>query len=371
MEPFNLRCHTLCRITRSIPFRRKLANTGIISNYFEESLAPDAVFTATDNQVDEPLALTAWGNAQFKLIDKDKTLAGEGAFVVDPKGHIITAGQLKLQKDFVLMDALQNDYMLFEGEIATPLVIGKVPIRLRLSGDIKVGYQIGPVVMYELTVSGGYSNHPDDKSELCLGSKFEMPANLYAALNLVAAAAVAADFKLFDITIVEFAAVMSARTDLNAYLNAQPSIGVSQSENQAPEYCLAGKLSIGGDMTVNLGTNFDIFVFRKVNTEDGGQEKKEIGKKDSFGNWKVGDFGFELDVNHVLGSGETPDFSYAGKKFDKAAFIRALKKKGSASTEEPKLRGGFTQDGEQRGVLDDESIKDREVDESNNPLGPF
>lgn len=30
--------------TRPIRFRRKLANTGIISNYFEESLDPDGVF---------------------------------------------------------------------------------------------------------------------------------------------------------------------------------------------------------------------------------------------------------------------------------------------------------------------------------------
>lgn len=326
---------------------------------------------AADTLADEPLALTAWGNAHFKLIDKAKTLGGEGAFVVDPEGHIITAGQLKLQKDFVLMDALQKDYVLFEGEIATQLIIFEVPVRLRISGDIKVGYQIGPVVMYELTVSGGYSNHPEHKSELCLGAKFEMPANLYAALNLVAAAAVAADFKLFDVTLVEVAGVLSARTDLNAYLNAQPSIGVSQLENQAPEYCLAGKLAIGGDLTVALGTDFEISVFRKVKTSGGGEEKRQLGKKDSFGSWTLGDFGFELDVSYILGSGETPEFSYAGKQFDKAAFIRALKKGSAAATAAPKLRGGFTQDGEQRGVVDNESIKDREVDESNNPLGPF
>ncbi len=319
---------------------------------------------------DEKLALTAWGNGAFTLIDKAKKLSGTAAFAVSPEGYVVTAGLIKLQKDFILMDALKKSYELFNGEVKTQILLGEVPVRLRLEGSLTAGYQIGPVVLYELTATGAYSTHPDYPDRLCLGAKLEMPAQLYAKVDLIAAAAVAVDAVLFEITIVEAAARVSATGSLDAYVNAQPSIGVSMAKGKEPEYCLAGIFSVGGQLGIDLDGEFTFSVLRKVKAKEPPADPVERSKN-VFRRLSIGDFGFQLDADYTLGDNQSPEFAYKGKNFDADAFKAALKKKDSTKKEKPKLRGGLEQEGEQKGVVDDESIKDREVEESNNPLGPF
>jgi hypothetical protein len=321
---------------------------------------------------DDPLALTAWGDFHFKLIDKARTLSGDASFAVSPEGYVVTAGQIKLQKDFILMNELKKDYKLFEDEMSTRLSIGGVPVQLSLRGDIKAGYNIAPVTMYELTASGIYSNHPDYASELCLGAKFEMAANLYLQLNLIAAAGINVGYKYLSITFVEVGGRLSARADLNAYVNARPSIGLKKEKSGDPEYCLSGKLYAGGELVVSLDTGLEISVFRKIKSETGADEKKKIGQKDSFASWTIGDFGFELGVDYTLGSDKLPEFTYSGGKFDKAGFLRAIRRKGKTGpVPEPKLKGGFEQEGEQKGFVGHESFTDKDTDQGSQPLGPF
>ncbi len=318
------------------------------------------------------LALTAWGDFRFKLIDKAKTLTGDASFAVSPDGYIVTAGQVKLQKDFILMDALARNYTLFEDEMSTKIYIGGVPVKLSLRGDIKAGYRIGPVAMYELMAGGTYSNHPKYASELCLSAKFEMPANMYIQLNLIAAAGINVGYKYLSITIVEVGGKLTARSDLNAYVNARPTIGIRREKDDEPEYCLSGKLYAGGELIVNLDTGLEISVFRKIKTDSGGEEKKPVAKKDSFASWSIGDFGFELGLDYTLGSSEKPEFTYSGGKFDKTGFLRALRRKGSkGKTSEPGPKGGFIQEGDQKGSVSEESIRDKEISEAGQPLGPF
>lgn len=323
-----------------------------------------------DANLDAPLALTAWGDFKLKLVDKTKKLTGSAAVAVSPEGYIVTAGLVKFNKDFILMDELNKEYILFEDEMNFPITLFGVPLDFSLRGDIRTGYKIGPVAMYEIIASGVYSNHPDYKSEICIGAKFEMPGNLYAALNLVAAAAIRVGYKWASVTIVEIGGRLNARADLNAYVNAMPSIGVKESADGTPEYCILGKLYAGGELVLSLDAGMEISLFKKIKTEDGKEEKKSIGKKDGFGTWSIGDFGFELGMDHTLGSDEKPDFKYTGKDFDKAGFQRAFRRN-SGEVKPTKLKGGFLQEGKQTGVVDDESIKAREPDESNTPLGPF
>ncbi len=324
------------------------------------------------NFPNDPLALTAWGNFHFKLIDKAKKLSGDAAFAVSPEGYVVTAGQVKLQKDFILMDAQAKEYTLFEDEMSTKIYIGGVPVELSLRGDIKAGYRIGPIAMYELIATGTYSNHPDYASELCLGAKFEMPANLYIQLNLVAAAGISVGYKYLSITFVEVGGKLTGRADLNAYVNAKPSIGVRKEKDGEPEYCLSGKLYAGGELVVSLETGLEISVFRKIKTDSGGEDKKQIGKKDSFANWTLGNFGFELQADYTLGKDEKPEFTFSGGKFDKAGFLRAFNRKSKTDkAAKAKLKGGFEQEGEQKGIAGSESVKDKEISESDQPLGPF
>ena len=350
------------------PKAQTLFRQYVPAKYREELLTGRQV--KDDEYLDAPLALTAWGDFKFTLLDKAKKLTGSAALAVSPEGYIVTAGQVKFQKDFILMDELNKEYVLFEDEMNFPLTLFGVPLDFSLRGDIKTGYKIGPVAMYEITASGVYSNHPDYASELCIGAKFEMPANLYGALNLVAAAAIRVGYKWASVTLVEIGGKLNARADLNAFVNAMPSIGVRDGGAGEPEYCILGKLYAGGELVLSLDAGMEISLFRKIKTDDGGEEKKSLGKKDGFGQWSIGDFGFELSVDYTLGSDEKPEFRYTGGKFNKAAFQRAFKRN-SGEVKPTELKGGFIQDGKQTGVVDDESIKSKEVDQGSQPLGPF
>ena len=61
---------------------------------------------------DKPLAITAWGEMRFTLIDNVRKLDGEVAFVVSPEGYIVTAGHVRFRPNIPLIEGDKKNWNL-------------------------------------------------------------------------------------------------------------------------------------------------------------------------------------------------------------------------------------------------------------------
>ncbi len=322
---------------------------------------------------EQRLALVAWGQGKFKWVDEIRKLTGDAAFVVSPEGYIVTAGQVKMQQDFTLMDLLSKYWELFTLEKSLQFFVGPAPLKVRITGSLGAGYSIGPITFVELSASGVYSNHPDYAKELCISGTIDMPASLSAYISATIAASVFVGYKKFGITLIEGGGKLDGIASLNAFVRATPALGIRKENKSKTQYCLSGKLYVGGQMKFDLYGSIDIAVFEEIDSDG---EKKKVSKgqnkKDAFASWTIGDFGLELGVDYTLGSGEKPEFTYSGKDFDEAAFLKAMwRGKGNkAKRSDPKLEGGFAEEGgEEVGAVQDQPFEP--IDHSADTISPY
>lgn len=317
---------------------------------FEDTALPDK---------EKPLALTAWGQFHLTLIDKLKKLEADAAFVVSPEGYVVTAGQVKLQKDFTLMDRLERTWKLAEIEENIRFWVWGAPVKLSARGELTAGYGIGDITFAEIIASGVYSTHPLYPSELCISGTVDMPADLWAKLAVTLAAAIDLGYGKYGFTLVEAGGTVTGKAELNAYVRAKPAIGIIKKQGENPDYCVGGKLYVGGQLQFGLSADFGFSVFKKVEVDGEEKEEKKGSKNLIDTKWTIGDFGVELAVEYILGSGEKPEFTYSGKAFDEAAFLRALwkGKSNKAKRDEAALKGGFEQEGEEKGTVQDKPFE--------------
>jgi hypothetical protein len=345
-----------------------------------------------DGDNPDMLALTAWGNLMFKLIDIDENvkkgkqgspgtgkksilqdLEGEGAFIVSPEGHIILSGNLTFPANWKFTDNIDyksddaKNKHLFEKDftvIRAPVPYGTIVLDLGTTLD--VGVHLDPLELYEIEISGVYSNHPDYRSEVGITPRFYVSGFADASIG-IAAKAKAKALGLF--TVGEIKGDMTGKAKFEAYINASPALRmIWENKEQPAQYGLAGTAHAGGELTFRLDGSITVEVI-----------KKEIlkTKKYEIGSWTLGNFGIELVLNeYILGSGEKPEISYDkikfGKKQRKNLGRAVISGKEVAEGETDERKGGFSQvvDGKDTEVGEFSTEKPERADPNQEVVGP-
>ena len=328
----------------------------------KEGAAAPVVLTPGEDGTKEPLALTGWGNLKFKLIDKStpapaaaggaaagkkampEDLEGEGAFVVSSDGYIVMSGKLKLPTNWQFTDKLKYtsadpdaDTKLFEKRISTaraPVPFGTVGLDIEIGVDAEA--QLDPLELYEIEISGVYSNHPDYRSEVGITPRFYISG--YASATVTAK--LIAAYKLFGVfTVGEFSGSLIGTARADAYIDAAPTVSMVWPDKDSPaSYAIAGKIHAGGKLTFSLTGNLSVSVL-----------KKKIAKTEDYhiGTWTLGSFGIALILQeYIIGSGATPKFDYSKIGFDekqRKSLGTAIGKEKEATGAPDKRTGGFTQ----------------------------
>ena len=272
----------------------------------------------------EPLALTAWGDLHFKVINSEdksipagkksaiENLEGDAAFVVSSDGFIILAGRVKLPTSWKLTeplnyksdDADDKTKHLFQHEQTVvdawvPEAIGSIEVKLGITADADA--HLDPLELYEIEIGGVYSNHPKYRSEINLTPKFFISGNAGARVS-VSAEGVYRFLGLIKTASIKGSLTGEAR--ITAYIDAAPTISkIWDGGDKAAVYGLSGVINTGGEITFKLTgsihlevTGIDIF----------DSEDYEIG------NWTLKRFAVELKMDeYILGSGKKPNIDYS------------------------------------------------------------
>jgi len=318
---------------------------------------------APEENLQEPLALTGWGNLSFKLIDTSKSksssngnthtptspladLEGEGAFAVSPDGFIILAGKLKFPAKWLLTgelnyrsdDAKDEDKHLFRYDktlARAPVPFGSVNLEMGITVDADA--HLDPLELYEITVSGVYSNHPSYRSELDFTPRFYISGNAGARLNVKGNAA----YRLIGIFKVgEVSGELNGDVRAQAYIDAAPTIKKIWEDRDMPAtYAIEGTIYTAGKITFTLTGGISVNVL-----------KADILKTADYqiGSWTLGEFGAILKMNeYIIGSADKPAFDYSKMGFgtrQRRSLASAIAR-GKESTPEAgdKRIGGFKQ----------------------------
>lgn len=322
--------------------------------------APEPVELTPEEGAKEPLALTGWGNLHFKLIDtgtsktttpgapagtkKIKDLEGDAAFVVSSDGYIIVAGKLKLPAEWQFTGIHkyssadpEADKHLFEyssSVLKFPVSVwGSIGLEIGITVDASA--QLNPLELYEIEISGVYSNHPNYRSEVGLTPHFHISGEAKATAT-VSAKATAKLFGLIEVLSVD--GNLTATGTAKAYIDAAPKIiATPDPTTGAAIYAIAGKIYTAGKLTFDISGNIEVKLLRKT---IGRTEEIEIAK------WTAGEFGLQVDLNeYVLGSDAKPKFDYSkigfSSKERKQLATAVVKEKEGKEVKE--RTGGFTQ----------------------------
>jgi hypothetical protein len=318
----------------------------------------------------EPLALTGYGNLSFKLVKKktpagqqgqgqqgqaqgaggfpDIDLEGTGAFAVSPDGYVVLAGSLKFPTnwkftppyDYKSDDADDKSKHLFQKKatvIEYPVPpAGTVEGEVGITLDVKT--HINPLELYDIEVSGVYSNHPEFRSEVNITPRLYIDGFADATVTIEATASARA------LGLIKAASVTGSLTgvaNFKAYISAAPTISAiwdkDKDGGKPAQYAIAGAAHAAGLLTFTLtgGLSVDILY-------------KEVWSKKDFqlGSWTLANFGVLLELQeYILGSDKKPQIDYSKIKFGQGQ-VRSIEdaiegKKQKVKAEDPK--GGFTQ----------------------------
>jgi hypothetical protein len=314
----------------------------------------------------KPLAITAWGEMRFTLIDNVRKLDGEVAFVVSPEGYIVTAGHVRFRPNIPLIEGDKKNWNLAHIEHNETILVWGLPVNLSARGDVDAGYEIGDIRFAEIIASGVYSNHPNYASEFNLSGTFDVPSVLQASITVTLAAGPGVGFSSHSFTLAEAGVTLKGTATLNVYVRATPTIGIIANPGKAPNYRVAGELHVGGQLKVGLDASMEIAIHRIK--KDNPDEDKKHAKKMGGMTWTIGDFGLKLNAEYILGSGKKPTFDYAGHPFDEVAFLEALEASRSNKAKGKAIEGGFEENGKEKGQAGETPFDP--IHPPNEPVGP-
>lgn len=319
----------------------------------------------TEEDTQGPLALTAWGNMRFNLVKPEPNgsgpqgpvsafqgLEGEGAFAVSPEGYVILAGRLKFPLQWLLTppmhyqsdDADDASKHLFQKKITmvqAPAPFGKVGLKLGIEMDAHANLE--PLELYEIEVSGVYSNHPYYRSEADITPRLYIAGNAGASLTIT----LDGTYDLGGVfTVAEAGGSLTGSAQMEAYIDAAPTVRkIWNGGNEPAQYALEGTIHTGGQLTVLLTGNAHLKVL-----------SAEIFKTKNYriGSWTLADFGAILHLKEfILGSGKLPQFDFSkmgmnGRQRNRLGNAVA-NRRGNKPDPGKSRTGGFTQerDGEE------------------------
>ncbi|MDY8138083.1 eCIS core domain-containing protein [Aquimarina sp. 2201CG5-10] len=350
----------------------------------EKRLPPEAKQEDRKFENEDELAITGWGSMDVIIIkDKpqkkgkggagatpdDNFLTGKVAAVIDPDGFLTMSGEMIFSDKVRLLNEIGGDmkdvYKKGRQRLAYVNVYPGIGVRVMAEAYLKLGYQIGPVELYEISIKGIYSNNPNINKQL----EFTTRINGVAGLKAEAGISGAIELRLgtrwnyLGVSPADVKLGVNATGELRGYMDFAPTIGVKKgnaAEKDAeniPKYFFKGSLTVGGELDI---VGAFIASLSVVGTDFKGEYP--------FAKRTIPGAAVTMDWDYILGDPITMESLQKMTKIKKGKFnppkmMREMFKKQKAK-ETDQLKGGFKEGKKEMGTIDDEKIP---IPENNTP----
>lgn len=342
----------------------------------EKRLPPEAKEQNRQFEKEDELAITGWGSMEIIIVkDKpqekgkggpgakpaDNFLTGKAAAVIDPDGFLTMSGEIIMNNEVRFLDAIGGDLKeiakIPRERLVSFYIYPGILIRIMGEANLKAGYQLGPVDLYQLSISGIYSNNPKINNELGLSARINGVAGLKAQ------AFIKGDIELRLGAKYDYLGYSPAKVSLSILadgvlglgMDFAPTIGIKQKKGnedseKIPEYFFKGSLNLGGELDLNGKAKIELAV---PGTDYKGEY--EFLKRTIQGS------GITIDWDYTFGDPLTIESLQKMIKFKKGKFsppkmMREMFKKEEAN-ETNEFNGSYKEKGKKKqGTFDDEAI---------------
>lgn len=295
--------------------------------------------------VEESLAITAWGVLKIIITDKIEADAG---FVVDPEGYLTVRGTVRAPHKITLMDAKELPEKVFydddfsDMEYVAPAVGIRAKVHIKFSGTAT----FGPLTLHDITITGLYSTRPDVNKELQISAKLNLSGSAKATLGVDGELALrlGTKYKYLGANPAALSLNTKAEAEVRGVVEAEPTIKIQESQakgstDKIPKYIIGGELFIGGEADIKLSGDF---VFTLA-----GKDFWEIHLGDKV--FPIAGFGLTTKVAYTIGSDEAPAVEVNKGAFEPMRFIRQAVQGNRPKQSGDPVKGGFKEGGKEKG----------------------
>ncbi|MEZ4364219.1 MAG: DUF4157 domain-containing protein [Kofleriaceae bacterium] len=284
-------------------------------------LPPDAVLTespggAAPTKGGKQRGLAGSGTLDFAFSD---WLTGSAKAVFGPTGHLTVVGKIAPPKSVELMKPKSRKVTLLP-KVRLEACYG-IPKLLDIHVGVAIGLDaygvLGPIYMTDLELDGIYSTDPKVMNRFALTGTVRAQAEAGLQLSLDGYAGLNVAFHS-----INFGASAWARAALQAYAEARATLGYREKGGPAAgkkgEYYLQGHLEMAAQPVLSFGGGLFVEVAGPL--------------VDQRWDWPLGSmqyplpgqFGIAADVDYVIGSGQSPNFSFEKPAFNASKFTEQL-----------------------------------------------
>lgn len=266
-----------------------------------------------------PRVVCGWGTVTVRLAD---WLSGEAMVIVDHRGDVTVVGKITPKMTEPLFH--QRDYIEALPKLEVRAVYG-LPVVGNVFLFANVGLELvaklGPATLDRMELTGTYSTKPEVLQNFGLTGTLNISA--FAGVRLSAQGGAGLEIADHDI---KAGAQISALAGIRGYVDATPRIGYREiADPQAGkrgEFFIGGHLDFAAQPFLQLGG--ELFVELDSPWWSPAPDKRWPWALGQLEYPLPGRFGIGADVEHVLGSGKTPEISFSDVNFDSSRFMTDL-----------------------------------------------
>lgn len=281
----------------------------------------EATAPASENAAPKPgpRVVCGWGTVNIQLAE---WLSGEAMVVVDHLGDVTIVGKITPKMTKPLFE--QRDYLKQLPKLEVRAAYG-LPVVGNIFLFANVGLELvaklGPATLDRMEMTGTYSTKPEVLQSFGLTGTLNISA--FAGVRLSAEGGAGLEILDHDI---KAGAKISALAGIRGYVDATPRIGYRELAD--PKAGKRGEFFIGGHLDIAaqpfLLLSGELFVSLDSPWWSPAPSKRWPWPLGQLEYPLPGEFGIGADVEHVLGSGKTPEIAFSDVAFDSSRFMTDL-----------------------------------------------
>ena len=283
--------------------------------------APAAAAPATENNAPKPgpRVVCGWGTVNVQLAD---WLSGEAMVVVDHHGDVTIVGKITPKMTRPLFE--QRDYLKQLPKLEVRAAYGLPVVGntfLFANVGLELVAKLGPATLDRMEMTGTYSTKPEVLQSFGLTGTLNISA--FAGVRLSAEGGAGLEILDHDI---KAGAKISALAGIRGYVDATPRIAYRELAD--PKAGKRGEFFIGGHLDIAaqpfLLLSGELFVSLDSPWWSPAPSQRWPWPLGQLEYPLPGEFGIGADVEHVLGSGKTPEIAFSDVAFDSSRFMTDL-----------------------------------------------
>ena len=271
----------------------------------------------TDSNKAGERALVGFGIVNFAL---NEYFNGRVKVILDGEGYITVIGKLSPETEIPLFEPIKP-----EKEYEEPLFEYQIQYGIPLLASIGIGIKMGvfanwmvnPATLRNLYVEGVYSTNPKlENNRYTIGGNLNVSAMARAGLSLkVFGFGELLDHKL------EVGLKLEAFAEIKGYLDAGLILGKRElvDNPEKSEYFINGKVLMAAQPSVGLSSSF--FIDLDSPWWSPVPDNKWEWPLSSYFLPVSEGFGIEMEIDHILGSGSSPNVTFNPHSFDPEFFL--------------------------------------------------